>query len=97
MVASAFIVPAPVGFTVLVTIPVESVVPLVLTPAPLRLTVAPLAGVITFLTLLDWLTVKVTSVGDKAGTDVGNATIDRENVGDPVWPQELHEGPPFEA
>jgi hypothetical protein len=96
-VAVTPIVPAPVGFTDLVTIPAASVVPLVTTPAPFRDTDAPLAGVFTFLTLLDLLTVKVTAVGDKAGTDVGTATNDRENVGDPVWPQELHEGPPFEV
>ncbi|VVB96507.1 Uncharacterised protein [uncultured archaeon] len=81
-VAVAVIAPALVGFTSLAKIPAESVVPLVLTLAPLRATVAPLAAVIfVTLTLLVLFTVKVTVVDEPAVIVVGFAATANVNTG----------------
>jgi hypothetical protein len=81
LVAVAVIVPVPVGFTGIVAIPAELVVPLVLTPAPLRATVVALEAVLLDVTVLDWVTVKLMLIDEPVCTVVGFAVTARLNTG----------------
>ena len=81
-VAATLIVPADVGFTDVAKMPLASVTPFALTPAPLRVTVEPPAAVIfAVLTLLVLSTVMVSGVDKPAVTVVGFAATFNENTG----------------